>query len=280
MLAKLDVRTKAFWLVAGYMLLTLFGVINSQLDPELFFAPLYLLPIAILTWYIGKWQGVTASVLSTIMWLAATIYAGGFFGSSYIYYWNSIICLALFLSATTLISIVRSELELSHNLYQLDTLTGIPNSRSFHESAQRELDRARRLNNPLTIAYIDIDDFKKINDQLGHTVGDQVIRKVAENIQQNLRKTDLVARMGGDEFAVILTEAGQEVSREVINRIRHHLNDAMQTNDWQLTFSIGVLVCIEHPKTVDEILKLSTDLRDFVKNNGKDGVCFSVYKSS
>ena len=280
MLAKLEVRTKAFWLVVGYMMIALLGSINSQFKPEVVFSPLYLIPIAVLTWFVGKWQGVTASVLSTIMWLAADIYTGGLYNDPFVYYWNTIICLAFFLVVTALISTYRSELEISRNLYQIDTLTGVQNSLGFHEAAQKEIDRSRRLNRPFTLGYIDIDNFKTINDQMGHTVGDQVIRKVAECIQANLRKSDLVARLGGDEFALILTEAGQEASREVVNRIRHFLLNEMNTQQWPLTFSIGVLVCIEHPKTVDEILKLSTELRDFVKNNGKDGVCYSVYKSS
>lgn len=280
MLLKLEARTKVFWLVAGYMLIALIGAIDSQFKPEVMFSPLYLIPISILSWFVGKWNGVIAAVLSTMMWLAADIYAGGFYSGTYVYYWNTIACLSLFLITTVLISTYRREVEISQKLYQTDTLTGVQNSRGFHESAQIEIDRSKRLNKPFSLGYIDIDNFKTINDQLGHTVGDQVIRKVAESIQKNLRKSDLVARLGGDEFALILSETGQEASREVINRIQHNLTSEMKAHEWTLTFSIGVLVCLDHPKTVDEVLKLTTELRDFVKNNGKDGVCFSVYRST
>jgi diguanylate cyclase (GGDEF)-like protein len=124
-----------------------------------------------------------------------------------------------------------------------------------------------------------VDNFKLLNSQLGHTVGDQVIREIAKNIQVNLRKSDLVARLGGDEFALLLSEAGPEASREAMNRIRHNLKNEMEVRGWSLTFSIGVLACTDHPKSVDEVLKLTTELRDFVKNNGKDGICFSEYKN-
>ncbi len=279
MLAKLDVRTKAFWLVTGYMLIALLGAIDAQFNPEIVFAPLYLIPIAILSWFVGKWNGITASVLCTMMWLAANIYSGGPYETTFIYYWNSIICLTTFLLISSLIAYLRVELEQSRNLYQLDTLTGISNSVGFHDAAQREIDRSKRLNRPFSLGYIDVDNFKLINDQLGHTVGDQVIRNIAKTIQLNLRKSDLVARVGGDEFALLLSEAGQEASREAINRILHNLKNEMEAQGRPLTFSIGVLACIEHPKTVDEIMRLTSELRDFVKNNGKDGICFSEYKS-
>jgi diguanylate cyclase (GGDEF)-like protein len=279
MLAKLDVRTKAFWLVTGYMLIALLGAINAQFKPEILFAPLYFIPIAILSWFVGKWHGVTASVLCTMMWLAAELYSGGPYETTFAYYWNSIICLSTFLLISSMISYLRVELEQNRNLYQLDTLTGIANSVGFHEAAQRELERSRRLDRPFSLGYLDVDNFKFINEQMGHTIGDQVIREIAKNIQSNLRKSDLVARVGGDEFALLLAEAGQEASREAINRIQHNLKNEMDSKGWPLTFSIGVLACAEHPKTVDEILQLTSELRDFVKHNGKDGICFSEYKS-
>jgi diguanylate cyclase (GGDEF)-like protein len=279
MLAKLDVRTKAFWLVTGYLLIALLGAIDAQFKPEVVFAPLYLIPIAILAWFVGKWNGVTASVLSTMMWLAADLYSGGPYESTFVYYWNTIVCLTTFLLTSWLISYLRVELEQNRSFYQLDTLTGIANSVGFHEAAQREIERAKRLNRPFSLGYIDVDNFKFINEQMGHTIGDQVIREIALNIQSNLRRSDLVARVGGDEFTVLLSEAGQEASREAINRIQHQLKNAMDAKGWPLTFSIGVIACIEHPKTVDELLQLTSELRDFVKHNGKDGICFSEYKS-
>jgi diguanylate cyclase (GGDEF)-like protein len=279
MLAKLDVRTKAFWLVVGYLLIALLGAIDAQFTPEVIFAPLYLLPIAILSWFVGKWNGAAAAVLSTMMWLAANIYSGGPYENTFTYYWNTILCLGTFLIFSSLIFYFRSELEQNRSLYQLDTLTGIPNSVGFHEAAQREIERSKRLNRPFSLGYLDVDNFKLLNNKLGHTVGDQVIREIAKNIQVNLRKSDLVARLGGDEFAFLLSEAGPEASREAMNRIRHNLKNEMEVRGWSLTFSIGVLACTDHPKSVDEVLKLTTELRDFVKNNGKDGICFSEYKN-
>jgi diguanylate cyclase (GGDEF)-like protein len=266
MLAKLEVRTKIFWLVAGYMMIALFGAIDSQFQPIVFSAPIYLIPIA------------TLSVLCTMMWLAADIFSGGHFPQPYLYYWNGVTCLAAFLVFSALISNLRSELELTRNLNQMDTLTGIANPLGFHEAAQKEIDRCRLLDRQFTLCYIDIDNFKTINDTLGFTVGDQVLRTVAKSIQENLRKSDLIARLGGDEFAIIISDAGKEAAREAVNRIHRQLTSLISANNWPLSFSIGVLICSEHPKTVNEILKIADDLMDFVKSNGKNGICFSVYK--
>lgn len=279
MLAKLEIRTKVFWLVAGYLMIALIGAIDSQFQPIVYSAPIYLIPIATLSWFVGKWHGVTSSVLCTMMWLAADIYSGGLYSQTYIFYWNSITCLTGFLIFSALISYLRSELELTRNLNQIDTLTGIANPIGFHEAAQKEIDRCRLLDRQFTLCYIDIDNFKVINDKLGYTVGDQVLRTVAENIQVNLRKSDLVARLGGDEFALIISDAGKEAAREAVNRIHRQLTNLMNANNWALSFSIGVLICSEHPKTVNEILKIADELMDFVKSNGKNGICYSVYKS-
>jgi diguanylate cyclase (GGDEF)-like protein len=280
MLAKLGGRTRIFWLVVGYMMIALIGAIDSQFQPVVFSASLYLIPIAILSWFVSKWHGVSAAVLCTAMWLAADIFSGGQYTQPYIYYWNSITCLAAFIIFSGLFSNLRSELELAHNMEQMDTLTGIANPRGFQEAAQKEIDRCRLFDRQFTLCYIDIDNFRVINDQLGYTVGNQVLRTVAESIQENLRKSDVVARLGGDEFALIISDAGKEAAREAVNRIHRQLTSIMKANAWSLSFSIGVLICTEHPKTVNEILKIADDLMDFVKMNGKNGICYSVYKSN
>ena len=101
-----------------------------------------------------------------------------------------------------------------------DTLTGIVNRRHLLDLAQKELQRAIRHKRPLTVALIDIDHFKQINDTFGHAVGDQVLLAFTKICQKNIREVDVFARYGGDEFALLLPEAGYEQAYEVVERIR------------------------------------------------------------
>lgn len=125
--------------------------------------------------------------------------------------------------------------------------------------------------------YMDADNFKQVNDNLGHNVGSDLFVRVVDTIKQNLRSTDVVARLGGDEFAVLLTETNQEQARVITGKMREKLLTGMQKEKWAVTFSSGVPTCVKPPKTVDEVIKIVEGLMYEVKNNGKDSVKFEEY---
>jgi diguanylate cyclase (GGDEF)-like protein/PAS domain S-box-containing protein len=106
---------------------------------------------------------------------------------------------------------------------RLDLLTGVGNRRFFQERLTEELNRAARTRTPLTILIIDITNFKMINDTLGHLAGDEALKRVAARLQASLRSYDSVFRIGGDEFAVILPQTGEEEALEVAERIRRSI---------------------------------------------------------
>ncbi len=125
-----------------------------------------------------------------------------------------------------------------------DDLTGLLNRRKFMERAQAELNRGHRNNRPVAVAMADIDFFKSINDTYGHTGGDQVLKVFAEILKQDLRESDLVGRIGGEEFAFILPEAGPEAAQQLMERIRCAVQSSpIALSDGrrvQATLSIGV----------------------------------------
>jgi GGDEF domain-containing protein len=123
---------------------------------------------------------------------------------SAIAYWTALIWLGFFICVTFIVAALKSLHDRERQLSRVDSLTGIGNRLAFYEFASAERNRAGRSNQPITLAYLDLDGFKVINDTLGHQTGDKVLVSVARTMQISLRQTDMVARMGSDEFALIL----------------------------------------------------------------------------
>jgi diguanylate cyclase (GGDEF)-like protein len=114
-------------------------------------------------------------------------------------------------------------IEQAETLSATDELTGVPNRRAFERALHREVERARRAGTPLAVGLLDVDHFKAFNDRFGHPVGDRVLAQVARRLAGAFRETDLVARWGGEEFAVLLTglsDGTPEEARTVLERAR------------------------------------------------------------
>jgi len=125
-----------------------------------------------------------------------------------------------------------------------DALTEIPNRRFYYERLLQEIARARRSGNPLTLALVDLDLFKEINDEVGHRGGDQVLKFFSQFVRVNLRQEDIVCRIGGDEFAIILPDTAADQAAVFFERIRHKLDQIEISIDGRarltMSFSCGL----------------------------------------
>ena len=137
---------------------------------------------------------------------------------------------------------------------------------------------SRRYQRTFTICYLDADNFKLINDRLGHNVGSDLLVKVVQVTKSTLRATDTIARLGGDEFAILLRETDEKAARTVVKKLRANLLSEMRSNDWTVTFSIGVMIYTQSPENVDEVIKLADHLMYEVKMNRKNSVKFAEFK--
>jgi diguanylate cyclase (GGDEF)-like protein len=276
-ITNLEKRSKPFWVMTGIILIAGIGVADFLTGYEIEFSLFCLIPISLLTWFAGRRLGVLASIVSAIVWLAADLASGHPYQNAAIYYWNTGIRLAFFLNVTFLLSALKKAFEREKELAKTDNLTGAVNARFFSELVDLEINRTLRYRHPLTVVYLDLDNFKTVNDRFGHTMGNKVLNTIVENARDHLRKTDVVARLGGDEFAFLLPETDQAAAQVIVTKIQSSLLDEMNRNNWPVTFSIGVLTCIVHiPPTSDELIKQADDLMYSVKNNGKNGIGYSV----
>lgn len=161
-------------------------------------------------------------------------------------------------------------------LTRQDEVTGALNRWGFIEVLEDESKRARRYLHPLTVAYVDLDDFKLVNDILGHKTGNLVLQEVARTMQSTLREVDFVARLGGDEFALLLSETGAEDVRVVLDKLRTALINEMNAHDWRVTFSIGAVTFNDPLATAEEMIAKADELMYSVKLSGKNRFEHSV----
>ncbi|MFN3649690.1 MAG: diguanylate cyclase [Armatimonadota bacterium] len=165
-------------------------------------------------------------------------------------------------------------------LARTDELTGVPNRRSLVEALHHEIDRLNRYDHPFTVAFIDIDGFKHINDRLGHAAGDRLLREVAGVMRSRLRACDTVARVGGDEFALLLPETEGESGRRAVEKLREALHAASVAQGWPVSFSIGVVTYLCAPEAADEALREADGLMYLVKESGKNGIVHRVRREN
>ena len=264
--------------MGGVVLLCMVGFLDYFTGNELSFSFFYLIPIAILSWATKTKIGIAISFLSAGVWLIADVLSGAQCSSPVIFFWNTMIRFGFFLLMVFLIRVGKA-LEFEKEISRTDFLTGAVNSRFFNELMQMEIDRSKRYQHPLTVAFIDVDDFKAVNDQFGHLMGDKVLETVAMAMRDCLRKTDIVARVGGDEFAILLPETGADVAQTVIPNMQCELLNEMSVNHWRVTFSMGVVTFIFPPNSADEAMNMSDELMYSVKNSGKNNISYMTYPS-
>jgi diguanylate cyclase (GGDEF)-like protein len=264
-------------IIIGIFLTLLIGVLDRVTGYELSFSLFYLVPIALVSRYGGKGPGFFMSGLAAGIWLWADLADGHVYSHPLIPYWNATGRLGFFLIVAYAIVTIRFSLQSLKETTRTDFLTGAANVRGFQERAEIEIERARRNGKSFTVAYIDLDNFKIINDKGGHSVGDDLLACVAESLKQNIRKTDVLGRLGGDEFAILFPETGQKLAYRLTNRLREEVLEKMRTRDWPVTLSIGVVTFLSPPASLDEMVRTADQTMYLAKEHGKNRLIATTY---
>lgn len=260
-----------FFIVIGLLLILIISVIDYLTGVDISLSIFYLVPIVFVTWFVNKCAGYFYSFLSTTLWFISDNIAKVYL-HFLVSYWNAGVRLVIFMIITWLLAALKEAYEREKQLARTDALTEIWNRRFFLELLQAETLRARRYKHPLTLAYIDVDNFKMVNDHLGHSSGDKLLYIIAETIQNHVRATDIIARIGGDEFVLLLPETGYEGAQAIVQRVRQKLLalEAVQTQFSFVGFSIGIVTFIHLPNSIETILEQADNLMYAIKKSGKN----------
>lgn len=257
--------------ILAVLLCLLFGLVEFLSGHELSFSILYVLPVFLVAWYLGEKPAFFISLLSILIWLITDFTSGHAYSHAAIPFWNATVRLFFFFGAACLLAEIKRLLLRNTALSLTDALTGAANRRSFAEIISSEINKSARFNRPLTLAYLDIDDFKHINDRYGHAAGDALLITVVQTVKKSIRSVDIIARLGGDEFAILLPETGNEQSQIVVGKIRTALSGAAAENAWPVTLSFGVVTMPGSPGcSSDELINAADRLNVFCeKTRGK-----------
>jgi len=258
--------------LTGYVLLTLLVYwFNAVTPPEARLGILYIIPVLLVTWTEGLAWGILFALVTTV-YREATAWVQMPPDTPLV--WRGVTALAylavLGVAMAGLQTLRRSQAALARLVTQ-DPLTNVMNARAFADRLGQELDRNRRYPRPLALMYMDLDNFKVINDTHGHQTGDAVLRLVADAMRSSVRLADVVGRLGGDEFAVLMPETDSALADAAAKRLIVGLRNVFKGTP-NVTASIGVVSCTATDASTDDLLRRADQAMYDAKKSGKDRV--------
>lgn len=262
----------------GVTLLSLLAiaVIDYQSGVELRTFPLYYGPIAFAAWHFGRGGALTAAVFASLGWFVSNQLAGLQYTNPLFWVFNTLVQGSSFAIVGWLVATLRLSQLRERELARIDSLTGLANSRALYEDGSRMIELCRRTRRPVTLAYIDLDFFKAVNDRDGHAAGDRLLQAVAQALRAATRAADLPARMGGDEFAVLFPELGPGEVEPAISRLRQTLTQALADMANGVTASVGAVTFLTPPSDLEPMVQAADALMYRAKQQGGNQLCREV----
>ena len=255
--------------------------------PDISFSIFYLMPIVATGWWFGSRIAVLTAAAATVAWITADIAA--YDHSISISGWNGFTRAVIFISMGFLTARIRldqqrlsalaarleEERAREAELARRDSLTGLPNSRAFMEVLADRIRACRSSGRSICVLYVDVDNFKRVNDSLGHAAGDEALRRVAAALRDTVRADDAVGRLGGDEFAVLAADVPAELPERIARRLLERIElVARDFPDTGLGASVGVAFLAAPPEDPEEVLRRADSAMYEAKASGKNRIAF------
>jgi diguanylate cyclase (GGDEF)-like protein len=273
MLESLQRLPRIAVLLLGLALIAAIAWLDNVTGPKLLLNVFYLLPVMFVAWVTASTAYGLLAVLATFLVGPLETYLDGLgFYTLPVAAWNAGMRTAVFCIVLLLLAEVRRLVARLQEQSLTDELTGVANRRAFLEVAAREIERSRRYRHELSLAYLDIDGFKAANDRFGHAVGDRVLIALAGVARATARSVDTVARIGGDEFVILMPETDALAALPLAERLRAACSRAAGLGAAPVTCSIGVVTFERAPSDLEELLTSADALMYEAKAAGGDSV--------
>ncbi len=268
--------TSGYWRTRGaatqassaLALVAVAGFADWLLGPDVPLTLGYLVPIALAAWCFRRSIALACTVVASTTWLIIELLEHEVSLHLGVHILNFSLQFGLFLAFGRLVFALRDRLLREQQLAYSDSLTGLANRRAFWVALEQEVRRSRRFGAPFSIAYVDVDEFKSINDRCGHECGDQVLQRIGRAIRTSVREVDVAARIGGDEFAVLMPGTPDAGARVVTAKIARVLEAAGLLPGQGVRCSIGCLSVDSAPGSVDELMSRADALMYAAKRRG------------
>ncbi len=275
-LPRLSPIQKVLVIIGCLLLVVIVALLDYWTGPYLTFGVFYLIPVAACAWWGGLPHGLLMTLAATSAWcLVDNLESAGTPATAGV--WNGIVRFCILALVSSLLSRLHASMGREHRLARTDPLTGAANGRYFYETTSAAAEYARIAYKPLTLAYIDLDDFKTVNDRLGHATGDEVLRQFVDTVLLHLHGDGLLARLGGDEFALLLPGADRQSAAELIGHLHQKLSQVMSSRGWAVTVSIGSVTFLRPPPDVDRMIQYADKSMYLAKKKGKQRVEYNVF---
>jgi len=261
-------------IVIGAFLVSGIAALDWLTGPEVSVSLLYAIAVSGVTWLGGRRHGMLVSGLAAVQSTGAQVLVDG--SLTVVALLNAATRLGVLFVIVSLVAALRGSLIEQRHRAMVDPLTGAMNRRSFHMVAERDRLRAGRNGSAVTIAYFDLDDFKEVNDRFGHAAGDRLLQVFAGSVRLGIRGSDVLCRMGGDEFVLMLPDTDANEAVIVVDRVREVLADCCRSEAVRVTTSVGVATYRFPPSTVDAMIAGADELMYRAKARGGDTVVGTV----
>jgi len=252
------------------------GVIDSFLDASISTSLFYFIPVWLVSYQQRKLPGLAISVFAASVWFGSEIFSGQALLNEYVVVWNYITRFLIFGGFCLLIHSHWDQKCYFQKLANIDELTESLNRRGFLTELFSELNRAKRFGRPFSIAFIDLDNFKTVNDTLGHKEGDRLLKRVAFDIRNNVRTLDSIGRLGGDEFAILFIETDESDVKTAFDKCLSALKASIAEENWSVSLSVGIVTYYSSDASVEDILSKADEMMYQVKHSGKNSVVYIV----
>jgi len=270
-LDALDAPAIAILAIASVLVI---GLADYFTGYEVSMSLFYLGPVALAAWYAGNAAGIAVAVFSCASWYTAEIAAGHPYSHPAIPVWNALVRFGFFLISGMLIATLRGAMQREQRLARTDALTGLHGRRSFEERVEHDLALAQRRGSAISIAYIDLDDFKAINDAHGHAGGDRVLQAVGAALNSSTRRVDTAARLGGDEFALLMPDTDARGVQLAIPNLERAFKTRFAALGITATCSIGVVTFSDPTLSSASAVSAADALMYDVKRRGKGAIAY------